>query len=249
MLGVIIHIDALVIWLTWKFRDGKDCWHSISIGWTGDTKVLPLSLCRRSSPCNGPWSWSWWLRQSKHFVASFGDKECSEMIRMRLKDLDMERFQNVLELVEMIWATFFCWNSEKTRTTGGTLIENSNRELVSWCFLMVYHEVLQEQYFHIFPRCQYLSAGSPLRTKLTEVIAAHASYIQKACRGMWWKSIVRCNTFFSTNQSHNSPWCHRPVADPCRRVFFAWRFWATPPWGRQAWHNHNWRVAICQTLW
>lgn len=125
MLGVIIHIDALVIWLTWKFRDGKDCWHSISIGWTGDTKVLPLSLCRRSSPCNGPWSWSWWLRQSKHFVASFGDKECSEMIRMRLKDLDMERFQNVLELVEMIWATFFLLEFRKNK---------DNRWDINWKF-------------------------------------------------------------------------------------------------------------------
>ena len=60
----------------------------------------------------------------------------------------------------------------KTRTTGGTSLENS----ISWCFLMVYHEVLQEQYFHIFAGCHYLSIGSRLRTKLTKVIAAHASY-------------------------------------------------------------------------
>lgn len=37
------------------------------------------------------------------------------MIRMRLKDLDMERFQNVLELVEMIWATFFLLEFRKNK--------------------------------------------------------------------------------------------------------------------------------------
>lgn len=84
------------------------------------------------------------------------------MIRMRFKDLDMERFQNVLELVEMIWATFFCWNSEKTRTTGGTSLENSNRELVSRCFLMVYHEVLHEHLFHIFPTMPVFECRFPV---------------------------------------------------------------------------------------
>ena len=62
-------------------------------------------------------------------------------------------------------------------------------------------------YFIIFPRCQYLSIGSPLRTKLTKIIAAHASY-PKGMQGlcvchemfMWWKSIVMVqHLFFLTN--------------------------------------------------
>ena len=99
-----------------------------------------------------------------------------------------------------------CWNDLGTFFFAGIQKNNDNRWDITWKFksracimvlLMVYHEVLQEQYFHIFPRCQYLSIGSPLRTKLTEVIAAHASY-PKGMQGlcvchetfMWWKSIV-----------------------------------------------------------